>query len=772
MSATEFVAAAAPHLPSLVMPGDRVYKDDCMYLYDTAENNPNGLDVCMTCFQAFSRSEHRNYTAEHYRERRHALFLNIVKTLKPPAPEETPKKPKLEIKEQKEDDIYNTTTSVYVAALDAYVGVEQLPAPAQNLAAALIAADSASTVDDVKAWELEVYPCSHSENIATEPRTVDLHKCTQCDLQENLWMCLTCGSVACGREQFGSALRGNSHALAHHDASGHAVAVKLGSLSPDEDACDCYCYACNDEVKVPGLGATLRGFGVDLGAAVKTEKTLVELNLATNQNWQFNLEGADGDMLMPVFGPGLTGIQNLGNSCYLNSVVQALFSFDAYRGFFENAQFDKKVPDPAHDLPCQMLKLYDGLLSGRYSRPSALKGDAYQAGIRPASFKALIGKDHAEFRTTRQQDAFEFLLWLMDRLDKTYGVALNRSFKFVVGTRVVCGRCGAATASHDLVDNVSVPLADAANTETETTLAECFEQFHATETIDHFQCSTCGDGATALKTAGFQTYPENLIVNVQRIKLDNWVPVKVDAPVAVPEQVDLSEYAAPEYADAEVRPDAGAESGSGGATAKFEPNSDALAMLLNMGFSEPRSLRALYHTGNSDADAAMTWVFAHMDDADIDSPFDPEAESAGAGSTASAAAPSQDAVDSLVAMGFSAKLATKALVVAGDANAAVEWLFAHPDDDGEMENTKPAVDLQQQCRDLKRELLLAPLGGASYELKAVVCHKGTSPHTGHYVAFVKHEGKWVLFNDEKVVECGTNLADVRNNAYIYFFGRV
>ncbi len=29
----------------------------------------------------------------------------------------------------------------------------------------------------------------------------------------------------------------------------------------------------------------------------------------------------EGKTLFPVFGPELTGLQNLGNSCYINSVV-------------------------------------------------------------------------------------------------------------------------------------------------------------------------------------------------------------------------------------------------------------------------------------------------------------------------------------------------------------------------------------------------------------------------------------------------------------------
>lgn len=44
-------------------------------------------------------------------------------------------------------------------------------------------------------------------------------------------------------------------------------------------------------------------------------------------------------------------------------------------------------------------------------------------------------------------------------------------------------------------------------------------------------------------------------------------------------------------------------------------NAAAMTGLMDMGFPENRCKRALLATGNSTAEAAMEWVFAHMDDA-------------------------------------------------------------------------------------------------------------------------------------------------------------
>lgn len=53
-----------------------------------------------------------------------------------------------------------------------------------------------------------------------------------------------------------------------------------------------------------------------------------------------------------------------------------------------------------------------------------------------------------------------------------------------------------------------------------------------------------------------------------------------------------------------------------------------------------------------------------------------------------------------------------------------------------------------------------------YELKAVIIHLGKSVHSGHYVAYVKTEKGWVLFNDDKVT---TAAHPVLGKGYVYLY---
>jgi ubiquitin carboxyl-terminal hydrolase 5/13 len=54
----------------------------------------------------------------------------------------------------------------------------------------------------------------------------------------------------------------------------------------------------------------------------KTEKTMAEMEVERNLSYEFDRITEAGAELRPLAGPGYVGLTNLGNSCYVNSVVQ------------------------------------------------------------------------------------------------------------------------------------------------------------------------------------------------------------------------------------------------------------------------------------------------------------------------------------------------------------------------------------------------------------------------------------------------------------------
>ncbi|KAG6870363.1 hypothetical protein C0993_004751, partial [Termitomyces sp. T159_Od127] len=82
-----------------------------------------------------------------------------------------------------------------------------------------------------------------------------------------------------------------------------------------------------------------------------------------------------------------------------------------------------------------------------------------------------------------------------------------------------------------------------------------------------------------------------------------------------------------------------------------------MAQLEAMGFPTVRAQKALLATGNRDAEAAMEWLFAHMDDPDIDAPI---AVGSG-GMVQGEAEPPAEKVALIQDMGFTAAQGKKAL---------------------------------------------------------------------------------------------------------------
>ncbi|GAA5885465.1 hypothetical protein JCM6882_009629 [Rhodosporidiobolus microsporus] len=854
------VAVPAGHLTYLEppRPSQLVYREECTQCFDTP-SHPLGIDVCLSCFngacppplapssapsaagdeakQGSANAHGRN----HFGRTGHRVVVNIRRRRKEVTPEmkrskrdsgEPPIK-KLAIREEApEEEKYDFLTEVRMYAGDdrataEYVVVDEVDEKLNTLVAAVLASMSSAQKSEVKAWEEEIVPCSHTrELVQPEPKKLEpagLASCASCDLTSNLWLCLVCGALGCGRQQYGGG-GGNGHALLHTQETGHAVAVKMGTIEPDGSA-DVYCYACDDARVDPDIAKHLGTFGIEVAEQKKTEKSMTELQVEQNLTFDFAMTGADGKELEPLTGPGLTGMKNLGNSCYMASSLQSLFSLpawqDRYLTSFITHSSSCTNPAPATCFECQISKIADGLLSGRYSVPHVPEpSDAFtgadepekadepkvhfQEGIKPSMFKALVGKDHAEFSTMKQQDAGEFVVHLLEyvrRAAKQLGADEPTSiFGWAVEERLQCGECGGVRYKTQAQELLPIPVpvkkiepaaaaggeamqvegeGEAKATYEPVELTSCLESFTNPTEIE-YSCPKCEKKVSAIKTTRFATFPDVLLVNAARFQIDNWVPRKVDVPLIVPAtDLDLSAFVGKGLQESEVElPD---QKGDAAAPAEHQFDADAINQLTGMGFPEVRSKRALLATGHNGAEVAMNWLFEHMEDPDIDDPIPPPAASGGA-APSGAGEPTEDQIQMVGEMGFSPAQARKALRETGcNMERAVEWLFSHPDDDGS--DSAPAGGASSSSASSSSVPGSSTLP-AKYRLKAFISHKGPSVHSGHYVAHVwtgqadqtgGGKGGWVLFNDEKVVRAdeGKQAASaLMPLAYVYVFERV
>ncbi|XP_072316285.1 ubiquitin carboxyl-terminal hydrolase 5 isoform X4 [Eucyclogobius newberryi] len=804
--------------------GDRVHKDECALSFASPESE-GGLFVCMNTFLGFGSQ----YVDRHYARTGQRAYLQITRTRKPKSEDDSnsaaghpPKKKPTRLaigieggfdvdQDQYEEDIKVVILPdrQEVTSDDLTTMTEVVKERVSLSMAGIMAADSVSHTLQVQQWDGEVRQESkHAADLKQLDNGVKIPpsgwRCEVCDLQENIWMNLTDGKVLCGRRYF-DGTGGNNHALLHFKETGYPLAVKLGTITPD--GADVYSYDEDDMVLDSKLAEHLSHFGIDMMTMEKTERTMTELEIAVNQRvgeWEVIQES--GTTLRPLFGPGLTGMKNLGNSCYLNSVMQVLFTVPDFQGkYVSNIDkiIDEAPSDPSQDFKTQVAKLGYGLLSGEYAKPAPDTGDENcaseprgdQIGIAPRMFKALVGRGHPEFSTNRQQDAQEFLLHFINMVERNCRSGQNpsESFRFLVEEKIMCEQSQKAkyTQRVDYIVQLPVPMDQATNTEelqeaerrremgdastvvrAQIPFTSCMAALTEPEVLTDFWSSAVQAKTTATKTMRFASFPDYLVIQIKKFTFGlDWVPKKLDVSIDVPDTLDLSALRATgQLPGEELLPEVAPPPLMTPDVEVKAPVLDdsTVSQLCEMGFPLEACRKAVYYTGNSGIDAAMNWVMTHMDDPDFASPLVLPGSS-GAGNTPTESL-CEEHLATIISMGFSRDQATKALRATSNVlDRAVDWIFSHVDDLESMDVSEGRSAAESEGA---REPPPGPRvrdGPGKYELFAFVSHMGTSTMCGHYVCHIKKDQQWVIFNDQKVCASEKPPKDL---GYLYFYRRV
>ncbi|KAG8231725.1 hypothetical protein J437_LFUL013189 [Ladona fulva] len=774
-------------------PNQRIYKDECVFSFDTPESE-TGLYLCLKTFLGVGR----DYLDLFHQKTGNSVYLHIKRTKK-----EIPVEPQADGPEKKVTRLaigieggfdpdagkakYEYDDSYSIVFLPEFNSLPwpnpDIPKPVADIIQMVVDSDSAAKLAELQSltetWDGEMRAVSkHADNLPQLDNGIKIPptgwKCEKCDLTNNLWLNLTDGKILCGRK-FYDGSGGNDHAVQHYRDTGYPLAVKLGTITKEGKA-DVYSYEEDDMVEDPHLVKHLAHFGINIAHLEKSDKSMAELELDLNQKFgEWVAMQETNHKLTPLYGPGYTGLVNLGNSCYLNSVMQVIFSIpDFKRRFVENGpEIIKDFPtEPAMDFNVQMAKLGLGLWSGKYSKHEG-KEDT-QPGIKPQMFKTLMGRGHPDFSSKRQQDAQEFFLHFINVLERNSRHRVNPAdcFKFKVEDKFQCSKSNKVKYTHRTEYSLPLPIPleaainkeevaayeEAQKSEKEQGLAaanrveprpvvrprikleSCLECFIRSETVD-FYSTAVNQNTSATKTTRLATFPDYLLLHLKKFTLrQNWVSVKLDVAVEMPEEIDLAALKA-------MGPLPGEEQlpEMQGSPPPVTLDENIIQQLVGMGFHIEACKKAVFYTQNSGSlEAAVQWLMDHFGDFDFEEKFVLPGTDRSAVSTSSMEV-DEEGIQTIMGMGFTRAQAVKALRATGNSvERAADWIFSHLE---ELDAVEEESAEKQQGGSKEPP---SDKEGSRYRLLAFISHMGTSTMVGHYVCHILRDGHWVIFNDNKV----------------------
>lgn len=752
-----------------------VHKEECIYSNDT-EKSPKGLYINLKTFQSFG---HDMLTYD--RSGQDTLYLHVKKNFVPrKVPEEeeeaTPNVDDRGAAVYKQKKLYDEVLECHVcsSARDDFVPLDMAPQEVQSICKAIVDHEGYDVKKDDFYWEEKAVESKYAKSLfqIDSPPVINYGDlaCQRCGAKSNLWLNLSDGYIGCGRKNFdcGGCQDGQEGAaIQHYNETGgvRPLAVKVGTITATSG--DVYSYAPDEDCLVidPYLADHLAHFGIDVKNLTRTEKSTLELEMEKNElhDWS-NMNTSDTEV---AYGPGLVGMDNLGNTCYMNSAIQFLAAVDDLASYF-NSNYDRiarGIPEgfmPHEDVLLQFAKTIKSLITDRvvnqqlelinlykkaceeasieYVKPEEYKNFS----IRPTMLKYAIGQTKKDFLNNDQQDAEEFLSFFINLLEdmspeikRRCAEPLKLKDMFFAYTRqsIICDSLNKITYNDNENQMICLPLYSAScdkdkmDSSEPIPLTECFKNWGMEQEIEYLQGS---ETHPAVIKNSFLTLPDYLIVNLERFHIKpDYTIEKITNPITVPPEgivLETCEERDTEGYNIECNTRETKK-------AKTTINPGVLKSLMAMGFSEKLCTAACEKTGSSDIETCVNWILTNMDNVSEDN--------LECGKDASDVAVNASI---LMDLGYSHESASMAAEKFGDdIAAAVDWIT---NNEGRPKSNKR-----------KR---------STYRPTAIISHIGSSINTGHYVCHVNRNGHWYTFNDSKVLR---NNSIPTGNGYIYLLRR-
>eukprot|EP00124_Ichthyophonus_hoferi_P000707 Ihof_evm6s28 gene=Ihof_evmTU6s28 len=246
-------------------------------------------------------------------------------------------------------------------------------------------------------------------------------------------------------------------------------------------------------------------------------------------------------------GHGLTGLKNMGNTCYLNSILQCLSNTMPFSVYFIDQRYKKDINQSnplgmKGQLADEFGVLLRAMWSGKYSH------------ISPTAMKSVISKFAPRFAGQEQHDSQELLAFLMDGLHEDLNRARDRRyieddyeglpdpraamqawanykrrndsvivdlFQGQFRNRLQCLTCRHTSTTFNAFMYLSLPIP---STKHRPTITDCIDLFVKEEKVsgnDQWYCTKCKTHRDAIKKIDIWRVPSILFVHFKRFSSDS-----------------------------------------------------------------------------------------------------------------------------------------------------------------------------------------------------------------------------------------------------------